>query len=359
MNLPPPPYTTEIIVVDDNSPDGTAIQVSEYINNNSTIDKKVNLDIHLVHRQQKDGLISAILGGIDNSNGNHILVMDADFSHPPEIIQDMIKESTKDPNSLVIASRYVHGGSIVGWPFKRRIISNGASIIARKYLKVCNVKDPMSGFFLFPRQILRTITFDTKGFKMLLEMLVKLDNIPIREIPYTFVNRRSGSSKLGFQVSINYAKAVWYLYRYGQKKNENNLSIARKSVRFVSKAGRFYTVGASGLLVNYLVSNIALSNSGLMQGSTLGIICSIVSNFLLNKVWTFEDRTFGFKNTFKQFGLFGAISAVGAIIQLSLIYFFAANGYNSNIAILLSIIVASIGNFLLNKRLTFKERIWS
>jgi dolichol-phosphate mannosyltransferase len=142
--------------------------------------------------------------------------MDADFSHPPEIIPKIIEKLLDTSSSIVIASRYTKDGSIIGWPFKRRLISKGASIIAKFGLNVNNVTDPMSGFFAVPRPILENIKIDTKGYKILLEILVKSKDIPIFEIPYTFLDRKSGKSKMGFSVIVDYLGSVWQLYRYGR-----------------------------------------------------------------------------------------------------------------------------------------------
>lgn len=135
--------------------------------------------------------------------------MDADFSHPPETIPLLVEELRKDPNCIVIGSRYISRGSIIGWPYKRRVISKGAAKIARHGLKVRNVSDPMSGFFAFPRHVIKNIKFDTKGFKILLEILVKSRDIRVKEVPYTFRDRKSGQSKMNFNVILDYAGAVW------------------------------------------------------------------------------------------------------------------------------------------------------
>ena len=350
---------SEIVIVDDNSPDGTGQIVEKYTK------PRVSF-VRVIHRQKKEGLVSAILDGIANSKGQNILIMDADFSHPPETIPLIVKELVRDPNCIVVASRYVTGGSIKGWPFKRRLISNGAVKIARHGLKVQNVKDPMSGFFALRRDIIENIKIDSSGYKILLEILVKVRKVRVKEVPYTFVDRKSGKSKLDPNIMLDYTKSVWHLYRYGQKAARLPDSEAkherRKSVLFLSKAGRFYTVGASGLLLNYLVSILLLENSytnmGYMQSTMIGIIISNISNFLLNKIWTFEDRNFRFRNTFKQYGLFGAFSSVGIIIQLITLYLLVESGIQYAISLVVAVALASISNFLLNKKWTFREKFW-
>jgi dolichol-phosphate mannosyltransferase len=222
----------------------------------------------------------------------------------------------------------------------------------------------MSGFFAFPRHIFENLSIDTYGFKLLLEILVKAEGVKVKEIPYTFMNRESGESKLDNRVIANYVKAVWYLYRYGRKSKRVTRSKEekRRSVLFLSKAGRFYTVGASGLLLNYLISILLtkgiISNFWYVEASTIGIIFSISSNFFLNKIWTFEDRNFSPRNALKQYGMFLGLSTIGAVVQLILIYLLVRSGFQYTLSLFLAVIVASVSNFLLNKKWTFREKIW-
>ena len=333
VNLPEK-IIAEIIIVDDNSPDGTGTVVENYIRtsknsrpiNNSqlprkqkvesnTIDDSISstIQIKVLHRENKVGLIPAILNGIASSVGKYILIMDADFSHPPDTIPKLINELIRDPDSIVVASRYALGGSIKGWPYKRRILSSSAIKIAQHSLKVQDINDPISGFFAISRNAIENVKIDTMGYKLLLEILVKVKGKRVKEIPYTFVNRKSGRSKLDLPVVLDYLRSVWRLYRYGQKtrnKEKSNVE-KRSSVRFLSKVGRFYTVGASGLALNFLISYLlsnTISNMWYIHATIIGIGFSITSNFIFNKIWTFEDMKFPIKSTLRQYGLFVPIS---------------------------------------------------
>jgi dolichol-phosphate mannosyltransferase len=375
-------FSTEIIVVDDNSPDNTGRLVEDYSKNytNSGVlaqqQYDINLDrsyqfsyfsIRVIHRPRKAGLISAILEGIRSSNGQYILVMDADFSHSPEMIPKMLHELGSSDIDVVIASRYAKGGSIVGWSLKRKVISKGAVKIAKYVLPISKeVKDPMSGFFALKRPVLRHIAIDSAGYKILLEILVKSKDAKVKEVPYTFADRKAGKSKLDNHVILDYIKSVYYLYLYGRRSAKAKAQLKRvgrrKSALFLSKAGRFYTVGASGLLLNYVIS-ILLSNSsdtnlGYLQATMLGIVASNISNFFLNKVWTFEDRDFSIKRTLRQYGVFAAISSAGIAIQLGSLYLCVESGIQYELSLLTAVILASFGNFLLNKKFTFGEKVW-
>lgn len=346
----------EAIVVDDNSPDGTGKIVESYLNE---MKQKVGYTIDIIHRKAKNGLSSAILNGIQHSSGETIVVMDSDFSHPPKIIPRLIEEIKKSRCDIAIASRYMTGGSIKGWTSKRKLLSKTATKIAKTGLGV-NQSDPMSGFFAFRRKILEGIKLDAIGYKVLLEILVKTKDVKIKEIPYTFTNRTLGSSKLDSSTMLDYVRAVWKLYRYGKdiEQKESN-----SSAHFVSKAARFYTVGASGFFVNYLISLLfvdVVANLWYVQANIAGITVSIITNFFLNKIWTFEDRNFNAKKTVTQLGKFFGFSSLGGLVQVGIVFALKESyGIEYPIALILGVLVAAFGNFILNKKFTFKEKVWN
>ena len=345
----------QTIIVDDNSPDGTGKIVDDYLH----LKKIANNTIDVIHRTTKSGLASAILKGIQNATGDIIVVMDSDFSHPPQIIPKMLESLKKYHSDIVIASRYVTGGSIEHWTLKRKLMSKIATKIAKFSLGV-TAKDPMSGFFLFRKNLLHDLNFDAIGYKILLEILVKTKGAKISEVPYTFSNRKFGSSKLGADTIFDYLKSVFKLYRYGKQIVNDE---PRKSIRFMSKAARFYTVGASGFLINYLTSLLLAGNIPelwFVHANVYGIAASMISNFFLNKYWTFEDRNFSPKKTIVQFLKFIGFSSLGALVQIGIVFSLIEQydvGYP--VALLIGVLSAAFGNFVLNKKLTFKEKTWN
>jgi len=350
-----PKTDIEAIVVDDNSPDGTGKIVEEYIKSMKNI---AGYSISVIHRKAKEGLSSAILDGLKNSKGETVIVMDSDLSHPPQIIPKMLETIRQTQCDIVVASRYIKGGTIQGWPFKRKLMSTVATKIAKVGLDI-STNDPMSGFFAFRRKITEGIKFDAIGFKILLELLVKTKGVKVEEIPYTFTDREVGSSKLDSSIILDYCKSVWKLYRYGRaiRKNEK-----RTSVRFLSKAARFFTVGASGLGINYLASMLFTVSSDMwyLHATIMGIVFSITSNFILNKYWTFEDRDFSTKRTLIQYGRFTGFSSIGALVQLGMVYYLVDElSVPYPISLILAVGTAAFSNFVLNKRWTFREKVWS
>jgi len=349
----PKNISAQAIVVDDNSPDGTGKLVEDYLKN---VKEYANYTIDVIHRKAKSGLGTAILNGIKEAKGDTIVVMDCDFSHPPQIIPKML-EALKSQCDLVVASRYITGGKTENWPIKRKLLSKFATKVAKNFLNI-DAKDPMSGFFAFKRNILDGKKFDAIGYKLLLEILVKTKGVSIKEIPYTFTDREIGKSKLDLKIMFDYVKSVWKLYKSTKPVGEK-----RASVKFLSKAARFYSVGASGLAINYLVSLFSISSNPelwYIHANVLGILASMSSNFVLNKIWTFNDREFSPKKTLPQYLKFLTFSSLGALIQLAMIYLLVDN-YNIEYAPALigSVSIAAIGNFILNKKWTFKEKVWS
>lgn len=367
----PKDYRTEILLIENSKKmkdRNTLLEerknaiIAEILDLQKNPDKGKNFFVKLVRSDESRGKTLALLDGIKLSNGENVIIMNDDFTHPPHILPQMMELLVEKDNRMIVASRYARGGSIDGASHFRKIIGEGAAVIARYGLKVKNIKDPVSGFIALPKKILARIPIDQAAYSLSLEILVKSDKIDVQEIPYRFKNNPSSRQKLGSSF-LAYTKSLIHLYTYGPKVAERSKELKfRKSVKFLSKAGRFYTVGASGLLVNFLVStaisNGALSNLWYLQATLIGIVVSIVTNFLLNKVWTFEDRNFRFTYVIKQFVLFLGLSSIGAALQLTLVYTFVESGFSYTMALLFAVAIASSSNFLLNKRLTFRDQLW-
>jgi len=175
-----------------------------------------------------------------------------------------------------------------------------------------------------------------------------------------FADRQLGSSKVSLSTAIDYAKSVWRLYRYGKSERKQE---KRPSVRFLSKAARFYTVGASGLGINYLMSLLlggGFSEMWYLHANVIGIVASMTTNFILNKYWTFEDRDFSTKKTLSQYGKFVGFSTLGALVQLGMVFSLVeASQITYSIALILAVLTAAFSNFVLNKKWTFKEKLWN
>ncbi len=194
----------EILVVDDDSGDGTVELVSAI----AAVDSRVRL----VVRKGERGLSGAILYGWQLTGAGILGVLDADLQHPPEILPALL-EAIREGNDLVIGSRYARGGQVGEWSPVRRLFSSAAIWAARplkrRHLRVL---DPMSGFFLVRRNCVDDIPFQKSGFKLLLEILVRGRIRSVREIPFSFGLRHAGRSKANIKVAVDYAALLTRLY---------------------------------------------------------------------------------------------------------------------------------------------------
>jgi len=191
----------EVVVVDDNSPDGTGT-VAE--------DLKKNYALQVIHRSGKNGLASAVIEGFGAARGDFLCVMDADMSHDPKVLPSFLK-ALREGADLAIGSRYVPGGGMKGWPKFREFGSRFAILLAKPVTKV---KDATSGFFCFRRPVLDKVHLDPLGFKIGLEIFVKGKAKKIQEVPYVFIDRQAGKSKLNNKEILNYLKHLFRLYRW-------------------------------------------------------------------------------------------------------------------------------------------------
>ncbi|HUV52457.1 MAG TPA: polyprenol monophosphomannose synthase, partial [Dehalococcoidia bacterium] len=156
-------YNYELIVVDDNSPDGTA-ELAKSLSS--------KYPVRVIVRTNERGLASAVVAGFKQAKGDILGVIDADLQHPPEFVPNLIK-GVKEGADVAIASRYIKGGAIEGWTLKRKIISLGAKLPANVLLTAARkIKDPLSGFFLFRKQVIEGTELSPTGYKILLEVLV-------------------------------------------------------------------------------------------------------------------------------------------------------------------------------------------
>ena len=287
----------EIIVVDDNSPDGTYKIVQKM--------KEEYDNVQLVIRKNERGLSSAVLRGFEKAGGNILCVMDADLSHPPEVIPKLIEPIKSDQAELVIASRYVSGGGVKGWTLKRKAISKGATLLAKF---ITNIKDPMSGFFALKRSVIEGIELNPKGYKIGLEIIARGNYSNIIEIPYIFRDRKYGESKLNNRVMRDYVSHLL------------SLLFAKNSL--FRQFFKFCVVGAIGTLINLAVlySLVEWLFVWYILGAAISFGVVVTSNYILNKIWTFHDKTKKTSAIFGSYIKFISISIIGLAINLIILY---------------------------------------
>ena len=329
-------YDYELIIVDDNSPDGTA-QLA------NSLSSKYPLKV--IVRTTERGLASAVVAGFSQAGGQVLGVIDADLQHPPEAIPALL-DAIRGGADVAIGSRYVEGGGIEGWSTKREIISIGAKTIARLLLSsVKGIKDPLTGFFLLRREVIEGAVLAPTGYKILLEVLVKGNASQVVEVPYIFKERERGKSNLTFNEQLNFLKHLSHLAWF-----------EGKIKRFI----KFCIVGASGFCVNLGLLAIFVEVAGMHKvwAQIPSYQISILTNFMFNEFWTFSDRrTPGLKSFLIRAVKFNLVSQVGWGINIS-VYYVALNfaGIYYIVSQIIAIAVATMWNFFSNLIWTWRQK---
>lgn len=286
--LPTNAFCFNLYIVDDNSEDGTVEVVD-----------KLNRDwVHLITRTEGRGLSSAVIAGLNASQAEFKIVMDADLSHPATAIPKMIDELNNGAD-FVVGSRYIEDGSTDDdWGFFRWVNSKIATLLARP---LTYIKDPMSGFFAIKAATYENAAYlNPIGYKIGLELIVKARCKKVVEVPIHFTDRVKGESKLSLKEQLKYIQHLrrLYIFKYGS----------------LTEMFHFAVVGGSGVVVNLAVFTLMLQLGMGKEISILsGIIISVISNFLLNRRFTFSYA----KNSrlLKSFITYSSSVTVGAIVN--------------------------------------------
>ena len=205
----------EVLIVDDNSPDGTGDTVKK-------IQKNKKNRIHLIQRDKKSGLGSAYITGFKwalENNYDFIFEMDADFSHNPSNLITLREILKKEKMDLVIGSRYKNGVNVINWPMSRLILSYCANIFAKKVTGV-PLSDLTSGFKGIRRNVLEKLDFkkidaEGYGFQIEIHFYSYWKGFKIKEIPIVFIERRSGNSKMSKKIIW---EAFWLVWKLGLRR---------------------------------------------------------------------------------------------------------------------------------------------
>jgi dolichol-phosphate mannosyltransferase len=192
----------ELVIVDDNSPDGTGRLADELA---------LQFPIRVIHRQGKLGLGTAVIDGFNASDAEYVGVIDADLSHPPDLVPRMLRAVEDAHADIVIGSRYIPGGGTKNWELSRVWMSRFACLLARG---LTPVKDVTSGFFLIRRELTRGVTISAGGFKICLELLIRTAPRLVIEVPYVFTGRTAGQSKMNLAEAMGYLKQLRDLRAY-------------------------------------------------------------------------------------------------------------------------------------------------
>ena len=345
------PGNYELIVVDDDSPDLTW-KVAQ-----SLIEEYPQLRV--MRRQQERGLSSAVIRGWQVAKGDILGVIDGDLQHPPEVLTQLLTKIAQGAD-LAVASRHVDGGGVSSWSVVRRFLSRGAQVLGLILLPgvLSRVSDPMSGYFMVRRHSILGVTLHPVGYKILLEVIARGNIQNISEVGYVFCERKDGESKVTWKQYLEY---LHHLIRL--RLSTGLLGGLSQGLDFpIGRFLRFGVVGLSGVFVDmailYLLSDPTTLALPLTRSKIIAGEIAIFNNFLWNDAWTFADVSENqqqWSQRIKRFLKFNVICLAGLVLNilvLNLVFnFLIPNRYIAN---LIAIAVATIWNFWVNLKLSWR-----
>ena len=334
-----------ILVVDDNSPDGTAAAVEKIAVTRPAL--------HILKRSGKQGLASAYIDGFKwgiPKGYDVFLEMDADFSHNPEYIPEMLEQiKTYD---VVIGSRNIKGGGVEGWSALRNMISKGGSLYSRIVLS-CPIMDLTGGFNMWRKPALEKIGLDgiiSKGYSFQVEMKFKAyhSGCSVKEIPILFPDRKHGSSKMSKKIFLEALINIWKI-----KKNAGVNNAIDQFIKFAITGG----LGAvTNLFIFFLCADLAKIRE--IPVSIGCFIIAVTQNYIINHTWSFKQENHSEKLSIKKWFMFMCGSLLGLAINIYVMRFMITH-FNlpwKFIGQACGIAAGMVFNFTVSKLVIFKRR---
>ena len=335
----------EVIVVDDNSPDGTADEVRAL----AAQDRRVRV----LQRIGRRGLSSAAIEGMCATSAPVVAVMDADHQHDPALLPGMLAAIESGEYDLSYASRFAEGASTDAWGRPDRVKASGmANRIARKVTGV-TLSDPMSGYFMLRTDALRKDAHRLSGvgFKILLDILATIEEpLRIKEFPMHFAARAEGESKLDQTVVFEFLVGLYdkWLGRF-----------------IPTRFALFGTVGALGVFVQmgslFLILKVLMgerfvyghwsSNTAFNIANTLAAVVAMSFNFVLNNELTYSDKRLrGFAPLLRGWAKFAMTCSLGLLTNVGSAAALKAMGFHDVVAVVVGIVLGSVWNFALSSK---------
>lgn len=321
-----PDLPVEIIFVDD-SDDDTPDAIRSIDSSRA---------VYLIHRRPEHrdgGLGGAVVAGIRAARAPFVCVMDADLQHPPELLEEIYLEAMETGSDLVVASRFCRGGDKGAFSRLRSALSRLSTRAAVLLFptRLWHVSDPMSGCFMVRREAVDLDSLRPRGFKILLEILVRTPGLRVSEVPFGFGERNAGHTKASAREALRYLRQL------------GRLELGQLSARF----GRFTVVGATGLVVNTLLLAAFAEVIGIFyvlaailatQGSTLW-------NFCLTEAWVFAGREHKLSGGRRAAMFFAMNNAALALRVPLLVVLTSGLGINLLLANVLSLVALTLVRF--------------
>jgi dolichol-phosphate mannosyltransferase len=327
----------EMIIVDDDSPDGTA-DVARTIG-------ATDARIRCLRRVGRRGLSGACLEGMLASQARFAAVIDADLQHDERLLLPMLAKLRRDEADVVVGTRYAQGGAADALSTGRRWISVLATRLANKVLGL-ELSDPLSGFFMLRRDVVEKFArkLSTQGFKILLDIVATAGkSLRLAELPYQFGPRHRGASKLDTRIALDYA----------------GLLLAKATSDLVSLRFVFFClVGLVGIAVHFVVLSIGVAFIGLSfnWAQTLAIVVAIANNFALNNAITYRDQRLTGVNYFTGLLMFYVVSSIGALSNLSVGHWLFGHEQTWWVAGLGGAVMSVVWNYVVSSMMVWRSR---
>lgn len=333
----------EILFVDDSTDDTPEI-INRQIEKNS--------EIRMIHRvgQERTGLATAFIRGFEEAQGKYVLCMDTDLQHPPEKAPELLRRALNDGADVVVGSRYIKGGSAIGlgslktlYGIYRRAVSVGLKyFIQIIFIPIRKTSDPGSGFFLFKKNILSGVELQPKGFKILIEVLMRAKYEKVSEVPIVFAVRENDDSKATIGQGIEFLKHIWFIFKT------------------VPEAGRFLKfciVGLSGVVVNLGILSflVELFSVAERPAYIVAVAVSILTNYFFNSFFTYGDKKSPSRaESMRRVLYYYTISVAVMFFNFAIYSFCLSFGLHYIISAIIGIMAATALNFVLATKLVWK-----
>ncbi len=329
----------EIVFVDD-SHDDTPDEIRKLCAEDSRV--------RLLRRMER-GLATAVIDGFNIARGDLLAVIDGDLQHPPEMLAHLLRAQRETRADIVVPSRYMPGGDPGGLSGVRRLLSLGGRALAHILLRESRVtSDPMSGCFLVTRAAAAPIlSARPKGFKILLELLVRGDVQRATDVPYAFAPRGAGQSKLGWQTQLDYLRQLLDL-----------VTVNPDNTRFLL----FALIGATGVAVNAALFALMTSGyldlvpNGTLLASLIATQVAVLWNFIWNTSITWRDRVRS-DQLWRHALRYLVVAEFGALLTTTVLFVLRGLGLEySLVDQLVGIVAAVLLTYRLNDRWTYLEQ---
>jgi len=321
-----PGVAWEVVVVDDDSTDGTAGLVNELAQK----DRRVRC----IQRIGRRGLSSACIEGFLSSSAPYFAVIDGDLQHDERVLPAMLECLRGGEHDIVVGSRYIAGGGIGDWNARRAQLSRLSTTLAKKTLGVV-LSDPMSGFFAVRREVVHDVVRDLSGvgFKILLDIFATSKQpLRFRELPYEFRTRKAGESKVDGNVALDFLTML----------------LQKKFGRIIpSRLIYFCLIGGTGVAVHLAVFSTVYLGLGdaFWLAQSIATTVAMVGNFALNNLITYRDQRLSGLAWWRGLVVFSLACSVGAAANVGVASYIFSDGIGWLPSALAGVVVGTVWNY--------------